>query len=445
MKNSYLFAVILLASAMPGCCADTEKVSKDEDGFQWLNAISESFLQFSVTNFERAVTQPDTRQAIRGPFWQKYANSVQNLYGWNDGDGFETSYVLHPMEGALGGYIERQNDPRYRDVEFGSSQRYWISCMRALAFSTAFSTLWSASPFGEAGVGNVELHNKPGLVDLIGTPTMGLGWMIGEDALDRYVVRRIEWRVRNPVVRALARSTVNPMRSYANVLAFRRPWQRYDRPGVIYAMPEQGAVEQQRATEERFRPEAWPKAALEFMAAPVVEYFPGRYGGPCLGAAGEAAVGLSAMTDVVFDIDGCSLSNVRRNVSGDTLTYAAGLRWRFRTKTKWTPYITILVGGAKVTHVTYDPEKEQELRQKARERGKVPPDWADYHSEADTNGFTLVGEAGVNHRLSNLLSWRVGSVGYQRSWTLNRLDGFNYDQGLRVMTGIAITMGPWSR
>ena len=134
---------------------------------------------------------------------------------------------------SAAGYIERQNDPRYRDVEFGKSQRYWISCMRALAFSTAYSIVWSATPFGEPGVGNVELHNKPGVVDLVGTQTMGLGWMIGEDAIDRYVIRRIEWRVRNPIVRALARSVLNPTRSYANVMAFRRPWHRDDRPGVV--------------------------------------------------------------------------------------------------------------------------------------------------------------------------------------------------------------------
>ena len=45
-----------------------------------------------------------------------------------------------------------------------------------------------------------------GLVDLIATQTLGFGWMVGEDALDRYAIEPIERHVPNVYVRALARS-----------------------------------------------------------------------------------------------------------------------------------------------------------------------------------------------------------------------------------------------
>jgi hypothetical protein len=112
----------VLAAARPMFGEDSSraanKAARKEESFQWHKAIWQSFLEFVVANGYRAATQADTRQAIQGPFWQNYANSMQNLYGWNDGDGFFTSYVLHPMEGAAGGYIERQT---ILDIEMWSS------------------------------------------------------------------------------------------------------------------------------------------------------------------------------------------------------------------------------------------------------------------------------------------------------------------------------------
>jgi hypothetical protein len=239
---------------------------------------------------------------------------------------------------------------------------------------------------------------------------------------------------------------LNPTRSYANLMAFRRPWHRYDRPGVTYEMPPRSEFLPRTASEEKFHARTWPAAtAFELMAAPEVQRYTGRLGTNCLGTAGEAAVKVSSAMDAVFEIDGCELSNLGNDVSGDSLSYTVGPRWRFHTATKWTPFLEILAGGTKITHVPYHPEKRQQLTQEAQQQNKIPPDWADYHSEVDTNGFTLLGQAGVSYKVSELISWRVGSIGYQRSWMLDRLDGLDYNQGLRFSTGIAITMGPWSK
>jgi hypothetical protein len=59
----------------------------------------------------------------------------------------------------------------------------------------------------------MRLHSPPGLVDVVATQTLGLAWMVGEDAVDRYLLKRIERRYHNPYIRVLSRGMLNPMRS----------------------------------------------------------------------------------------------------------------------------------------------------------------------------------------------------------------------------------------
>jgi hypothetical protein len=61
---------------------------------------------------------------------------------------------------------------------------------------------------------------------------MGLGWQVGEDALDKYLVVRIETWTRNPVILMLVRSFLNPTRSFANAMSLSVPWARATRPGI---------------------------------------------------------------------------------------------------------------------------------------------------------------------------------------------------------------------
>ena len=69
---------------------------------------------------------------------------------------------------------------------------------------------------------------KMGHVDLVITLTLGTVWVIGEDAVDLYLVRFIERKTQSPTWRAIARSVLNPMRTAANVLRFKYPWYRDD-------------------------------------------------------------------------------------------------------------------------------------------------------------------------------------------------------------------------
>ena len=57
-----------------------------------------------------------------------------------------------------------------------------------------------------------------------------LGFMIAEDALDRYLITRIESWTRNRVIRAGARIALNPSRTLSNAAQGRTPWSRAVRP-----------------------------------------------------------------------------------------------------------------------------------------------------------------------------------------------------------------------
>jgi hypothetical protein len=59
---------------------------------------------------------------------------------------------------------------------------------------------------------------------------VGTGWLVGEDALDKYFIRRFENRLPNRTTVILFRSFLNPTRSFANVMRGKWPWYRDGRP-----------------------------------------------------------------------------------------------------------------------------------------------------------------------------------------------------------------------
>ena len=83
----------------------------------------------------------------------------------------------------------------------------------------------------EASIGNVGLRpNTTGWVDHVVTPAGAFGLMVAEDALDRYLVMRIESWTNSRLVRALARMALNPSRTMSNTAQGRAPWSRPVRP-----------------------------------------------------------------------------------------------------------------------------------------------------------------------------------------------------------------------
>lgn len=193
--------------------------------FRWSPAIKQSLLFLGVQH-GYAMTQPKTRRDLHGPFFKDYFRSVKSLHGWEDGGRFFTNYVAHPMEGSLLGFIQVQNDPQGVSRRFGKSSAYWRSRLKALAWSAAWSTQFEIGPVSQASIGNVGLHGKQTYVDLVVTPTAGFALLITEDALDEHVIRKIERKSGSFYLRITSRMILNPTRSVANLLRFKKPWYR---------------------------------------------------------------------------------------------------------------------------------------------------------------------------------------------------------------------------
>ena len=125
------------------------------------------------------------------------------------------------------------SDVRYRHAEFGNSPVYWKSRLRAAAFAWVYSTQFEIGAVSEASIGAIQATPpQQGFVDHVITPTVGMGWMIAEDILDQYLVKRVEAATSNRWIRLLARSGMNPSRTFSNVLRGEAPWHRDTREGI---------------------------------------------------------------------------------------------------------------------------------------------------------------------------------------------------------------------
>ncbi len=219
-------------SRLPADSKKTESTDNSDNveptGFQWRAAIGQSLL-FLAVQHGYAFTQPKTREALKGKFWKDYAQSVKNLRGWDDGGRFFTNYIAHPMQGSMTGFIYVQNDPKARKQEFGTSGDYWRGRMKAMLWTAAWSTQFEIGPLSQASIGNVGLKGKQTWEDIVNTPTLGTAMLIGEDAIDRFVMQRIERGTDNFYVKIFSRMLLSPTRVFANLLRFKAPWHR-DRP-----------------------------------------------------------------------------------------------------------------------------------------------------------------------------------------------------------------------
>lgn len=204
---------------------DTPEAPLLNKGFNWSAAVKQSLL-FLAVQHGYAMTQPKTREALKGPFFRDYFRSVRSLKGWSDGGRFFTNYVAHPMQGAFLGFVQVQNDPKGRGLRVGNSKEYWKSRAKALAWSAAWSTQFEIGPLSQASIGNVGLKGKQTYVDLVITPTVGTAWLVVEDLLDQHLSRRLEAKFTGRYVRIFARMLLNPVRTMANLIRFEKPWYR---------------------------------------------------------------------------------------------------------------------------------------------------------------------------------------------------------------------------
>jgi hypothetical protein len=402
-------------------------------------------------------TEAGTRDTLNGHWLQQYLQSVSELRGWSDGDKFMSPYIGHTIEGAVFGYIERQNDPKYRAVQWGDGRDYFISLLRSLTYSAVWHTQWKIGPASEASIGNVMLHASPGFITLTDTPTLGTVAMIAEDAADRYMIMGLENRTANPALILLARSFLDPARSFANVMAFRVPWHRDTRMGVFGRNRElrKDLIEIYHQTGEKafeyVRPPrtenagSYPKEApIELTAFPVFQSF--LRGGTCIGGGGSGAGRINSGWQFVAEVSGCLVMHMpSSDQSGDSLFYGGGLRWTPRAAHSVSPYLQFMIGGNRVTHETDNiPLRKLLLAEWNDGDGTLPhyPLRGAWSVEVSNNGPALKLAGGFDLVVTRPFAWRLLDLEYSHAW-IGDVVNIHPQNALRISTGAVLRIGTW--
>jgi hypothetical protein len=230
----------------------TAAPSEGEGGIHWRPALTESFTFLLIeqayvihTDFNWVVSENGIPFNHYG---RDYAQSLTSWWhaGWSAGEDPLYNYVGHPIQGAMTGFIEKQNDPRYENTEFSNTKRYWKSLLRATLWNAVYSTQWSMGPVSEMTVEKYGTKDRPpwnsngtwpcntnkcysgvGKVNLVMTPVGGFGWMLTEDILDKNVAERLEAHTTNRLLIDTVRCALNPIRGGALILHGEHPWYRF--------------------------------------------------------------------------------------------------------------------------------------------------------------------------------------------------------------------------
>jgi hypothetical protein len=223
----------------------------EPEKFHWKRALEESGTFLVI---EQAwVVHTDFRWVVSengipfNHYWRDYKQSLSRWWeaGWSAGENPMYNYVGHPIQGAITGYIEIQNDPKSRNLEFGKTKAYWWSRVKATLWNGVYSTQWSIGPLSEVTVekygsddrqpwnanGSYPCNTKTcywgvGKVNLVMTPVGGLGWELAEDWMDKKIIRGVESSTNNHNLVNFVRCTFNPIRGAANILHGNKPWYR---------------------------------------------------------------------------------------------------------------------------------------------------------------------------------------------------------------------------
>jgi hypothetical protein len=414
--------------------------SQPSEAVQWKSLARQSSFYLGIMHGFRIATEPGTRSALHNSVFGGYFEALGSLHGWSDGDGHYENYLGHPLQGAVSGYLWVHNDPRYRAVEFGSSRDYWMSRLRAYAFAWAFSEQFEIGLLSEASIGQIQRYCCAyGFVDHVITPNAGLGMMVGMDAVDKYVTRRIEDRTRNTAIRIIARVALNPTQSFANLMAFQAPWHRENRPGILAYDGEAYAAVRPAEIPRNSGSSEVPRFEL---TATVPSFF--RFGGlSCIGGGGIGAFRLTDVWEWTLQVDGCALRGLRENWHGDSLTFATGPQWTSQAAGRWSPHVHMRVGGHKVTEQQGDaapadgaassPQRDADSNPSPRQQ----PD-----RQYETTGFSLSIGGGMDIKLNRALSLQLANLEYVHSW-LGNLNDINLNKGFRVSTGLVLRVGTW--
>jgi len=432
-----------------------------ETKVQWKDAISQSLFLIGIGHFFDLTTEAGTRDAMfNGPWLNNYLHSVGELRGWSDSDRFMAPYASHPIQGSAFGFIYRQNDPRYRNVQYGDGRVYYMSLLHSMAWAAIWHTEWKIGPVSEASIGNVMLHASPGFICLVDTATLGTVAMFAEDVADRYLITGLENRTTNRLLIVLARGFLNPGRSTANAMALHYPWRRTTRlalTGEDYQMRKELVAEYKAGGEKPFvfvKPPGpvfereYPKEAdIELTAFPVYEHFLNTKGpNNCVGGGGSGASRINPYFQLMGEVSGCLIMGMpASNQSGDMLFWGGGVRWTPLAAHHVSPYLQMMFGGRRVTHEILNPELKKKLLNEWDD-GDGPlqhyPKRSDYSVELSRYGPSLAFGSGFDWVVTRAFAWRMVNVEYTHAW-LGDADFIQGQNTLRITTGAVLRIGTW--
>ena len=235
------------SSAHPVLAAQNPRVR-----FNWRPALWQSFEFLVMEHAFRLASDSYARYLLfHKPFWYDYRSSANHfdMNRWGDGDSFLVNYIGHPMEGAVSGDIFIQNDLIASTARFGRSSAYWKSRLKAMAWAGVYSAYFEIGPvLSETALGNEGGYtyipgcgmegkcvkqpgreykpptNNTGWVDFIVTPTVGIGWIVLEDAIEVELVDKAV--PRHTAKHNLLLAGLTPSRTLSNFLAGKHPWYR---------------------------------------------------------------------------------------------------------------------------------------------------------------------------------------------------------------------------
>jgi hypothetical protein len=188
-----------------------------DTGIDWRPVLNQSMLFLTSQHLVR-FSEDRTYNRLGGPFLKDWFDSVRSLNRFNDGGHLFTNWIAHPAMGSLTTHILGQNDPEYLANKIGSGNGYWRAKGKQFIFATVYSAQFEIGPLSESSLGNIHQAG----IDLVLTPTLGTLWSVGEDLAAQHVLSPL--RAKHPIWANTLTIVLNPSRSFANVLAFKRPW-----------------------------------------------------------------------------------------------------------------------------------------------------------------------------------------------------------------------------
>ncbi len=111
-------------------------------------------------------TQPDLRHAMAHPSFDRWGNIMSQTPVWNDGNGFVTNNIFHPLAGAFYyQYLRARNHPR------------WLSALGTFLQSASFEYTIEGQ------------YTTPSAQDLVKTTSLGVALGFIMDELSRKLIR----------------------------------------------------------------------------------------------------------------------------------------------------------------------------------------------------------------------------------------------------------------